>query len=280
LDSLGSLWRVSDTAILDLSNHNGVDKGVKKRNAPAVALTLLKVISFAKFVEERRRERSRSAPRTSELQKIYFQSRPRDRREARMSQAEDIEHERAIKRELEELPEAERARFERIRAAQREKYGKERPEQLHSALHTIRRNAYERQGLDGIKEGDFARFRNARVGIALLLEEEAEKDEEKLRKALATHLEVCYIDLNGPQNSTTREREPSSEAPFEPRHSLLIRDIIDITNVYIERLGLTRAETEALFHKHNSKHLSELHLPLSIDKGWNQLEPHLVFKRD
>jgi hypothetical protein len=41
--------------------------------------------------------------------KPIFKSRPGDRREVRMTPAEDIEHERAIKRELEELPEAERA---------------------------------------------------------------------------------------------------------------------------------------------------------------------------
>jgi hypothetical protein len=231
-------------------------------------------------MEERRREPRDRHQKYLSCKKPFFKSRPGDRRELRMTQAEDIEHERAIKRELEELPEAERERFERIRTAQREKHGKETPEQLHSALHTIRRNVYERQGLDGIKEGNFARFRNARLGIALLLEEEAEKDGEKLRKALATHLEVCYIDLNGPQYSTTRERERSNEAPFEPHQSLLTSGIVDVTNAYIERLGLTRAETEALFHKHNSRHLSGLTMPLSIDEGWNQLAPHLVFKRD
>ena len=214
--------------------------------------------------------------------KPIFESRPGDRREVRMpqEQAGESEHKRAIKRELEELPEAERKRFERIRAAQREKYGKETPEQLHSALHTIRRNVYERQGLEGIKEGDFARFRNARLGMALLLEEEAEKDEEKLRKALATHLEVCYIDLNGPQYGTPRERELHKEAPFAPRQSLLASGIVNITNVYIERLGLTRAETKALFRKHNSRHLGGVNMPLSIDEGWNQLEPNLVFKHE
>jgi len=197
-----------------------------------------------------------------------------------MTQAEDSEHERAIKRELEELSEADRKRFEQIRTAQREKHGKETPEQLHSVLHTIRRNVYERQGLEGIKEGNFARFRDARLGLALLLEEEAEKDAEKLRKALATHLEVCCIDINGPQESTTRKRERYNKPPFEPHKSLLTSGIVNIANVYIERLGLTRAETKALFHKHNSRHLSHLNMPLSIDKGWNQLEPSLVFKRE
>jgi hypothetical protein len=197
-----------------------------------------------------------------------------------MTQAEDSEHERAIERELEKLPEAERERFERIRTTQKEKYGKETPEQLHSALHTIQRNVYEKQGLKSIKEGNFAGFRAARLGMALLLEEEAEKDEEKLRKALATHLEVCYIDVNGPQEGTTRERELNNKAPFEPRQSLLSGGIVNIANVYIERLGLTRAETKALFRKHNSKHLSRLNMPLSIDEGWIQLEPNLAFKRE
>jgi len=200
--------------------------------------------------------------------------------EKRMTQAEDSEHERAIQRELEELPEAERERFERIRTAQNERYGKELPEQMHSVLHTIRRNVYERQGSESIKEGNFARFRDARLGMALLLEEEAEKDEEKLRKALATHLEVCYVDINGPQFGTPREQELQKEAQFEPRRSLLASDVVSITNVYIQRLGLTRDETKALFHKHNSKHLSALTMPVSIDEGWNQLELHLVFKRE
>jgi len=178
------------------------------------------------------------------------------------------------------LSEADRKRFEQIRTAQREKHGKETPEQLHSVLHAIRRNIYERQGLEGVKEGNFARFRDARLGLALQLEEEAEKDAEKLRKALATHLEVCYIDLNGPQEATTRERERYNTPPFEPDKSLLTSGIVNIANVYIERLGLTRAETKALFHKHNSRHLSHLNMPLSVDEGWNQLEPNLVFKRE
>ena len=68
-----------------------------------------------------------------------------------MTQAVDGEHQRAIKRELEEFSEADRKRFEQIRTAQIAKHGKETPEQLHSVLHTIRRNVYERQGLEGIK---------------------------------------------------------------------------------------------------------------------------------
>ena len=189
-----------------------------------------------------------------------------------------MKHETAIKNELETLSDSDKERFERIRVAQIEKHGSERPEQLHSALHTLRRVSYQRLESESLKEGNFALLRSARLSMALLMEEEVEQDDELLRKTLATHLDLCYIDLNGPQNSTTRERELTNEAPFDPSHGVLIPSIVNITNDYIERLELTRDETKSLFHKHISRHLSGLNPPLSLDDGWNKLEPNLIFK--
>ena len=191
-----------------------------------------------------------------------------------------MNHADAIKRELSALSDSDRQRFERIRAAQIAKHGSEMPEQLHGALHTIRRASYQQQASESIKEGNFAHFRDARLNMAVLLEEEVELDEELLRRALATHLEVCYLDLNEPQNSTIRERELTNRTPFAPSESALEPNIVDLTNAYIKRLGLTRAETEALFYRHNSKHLSRLNLPLSLDEGWNILRSHLIFEQD
>ena len=106
-----------------------------------------------------------------------------------------MNHADAAKREISALSDSERQRFERIRAAQIAKHGSEMPEQLHGALHTIRRASYQQQASESIKEGNFAHFRDARLNMAVLLEEEVELDEELLRRALATHLEVCYLDL-------------------------------------------------------------------------------------
>lgn len=189
-----------------------------------------------------------------------------------------MKHETAIKNELEALSDSDKERFERIKVTQIEKFGSERPEQLHSALHTIRRVSYQRLESESLKEGNFAQLRSARLSMALLMEEEVEQDDELLRKTLATHLDLCYIDLNGPQNSTTRERELTNEAPFDPSHGVLIPSIVNITLDYIERLELTRDETKSLFHKHISRHLSGLNPPLSLDDGWNKLEPNLIFK--
>jgi hypothetical protein len=44
-----------------------------KTKCATVALTWLKVLNFAKFVAEQRRERPRPASKTSELQKTYLQ---------------------------------------------------------------------------------------------------------------------------------------------------------------------------------------------------------------
>jgi hypothetical protein len=189
-----------------------------------------------------------------------------------------MEHKLAIKHELEALPDSDKERFKRIRAAQIEKYGSERPEQLHNALHAIRRVSYQRLESESLKEGNFGLLRSARLSMALLMEEEVEQDEELLRKTLATHLDLCYIDLNGPQNSTTTERELTNGVPFDPSQGVLTPSIVNIINVYIERLELTRDETESLFHKHISRHLSGLNPPLSLDDGWNKLEPNLIFK--
>lgn len=189
-----------------------------------------------------------------------------------------MKYETAIKNELETLSDSDKERFERIRVAQIEKHGSERPEQLHSALHTIRRVSYQRLESESLKEGNFALLRSARLSMAWLMEEEVEQDDELLRKTLATHLDLCYLDLNGPQNSTTRERELTNEVPFDPSQGVLIPSIVNITNDYIERLELTRDETKSLFHKHISRHLSGLNPPLSLDDGWNKLEPNLIFK--
>jgi hypothetical protein len=191
-----------------------------------------------------------------------------------------MEHESAINSELEALPDSDKERFERIRAAQMEKYGSERPEQLHSVLHTFRRALYQRQESESIKEGNFARFRSARLSIALLLEEEVETDEELLRKTLATHLELCYIDLNGPQESTARERELTNEVPFDLSQGVLAPSIVNITNGYIERLDMTRAETKSLFLKHGGRHLIGINMPLTADDGCNKLESNLIFKHE
>ena len=212
---------------------------------------------------------------------IYVKSRPTDRKKVIVTQeqAEDIEHEWAVTRELGTLPDVDRKRFEKIRTAQKEKYGKEIPQQLHGALHNIRYQSYQRQGVEYIKEGHFGLFRNTRHELALLLDEEGKTDEQKLKEALAIYLELCYIDLNGPRNSTKLGRElDKNYQNFEPQEGDLAIGIVAPANHIIARLAVTKNEVKTLFQEHNSRHLSGLNLPLSIDDAWKELEPDLVFE--
>jgi len=107
-------------------------------------------------------------------------------------QAEEIEEE-WIQAELSAPSEYDRDRFETEREAIREKHGREVPRELHRALHDIRWGSYNRKGLASVRKGNIVTFRNTRLGMAQLLQEEGKHK----RVALQFYLEVCCIDLNG-----------------------------------------------------------------------------------
>jgi uncharacterized Zn finger protein (UPF0148 family) len=155
-------------------------------------------------------------------QPIFVKSRPSDRtkRPVTQKQAEDIDHEWDIVRELATLPDVDKKSFEQIKVQQLQEEGKEIPKQLHRALHSVRRDSYARQGLEFIEQGHFGLFRNTRSELALLLEEEGKKSEQKLLDALAAYLELCYIDLNGPRNSTKLKTGILPDLTKEQKHAL------------------------------------------------------------
>jgi DNA-directed RNA polymerase subunit RPC12/RpoP len=210
---------------------------------------------------------------------IFIKSRPSDRtkRLVTQEQAEDIEDEWSIHYELEQLPEVDKKRFEQIRARQTKECGGERPKELHRALHTIRWDSYRREEAESLKIGNYVLFRNARLNEASLLDEEIRKGEGNVKESLAIYLELCYIDINGPQYSTERERAQYNEAAFDPSQDFLAPGIVTSANIYIEQLGSTLAETKTLFREHVSTYLRGLRMPVSIEKAWNQLEPDLIF---
>jgi ribosomal protein L40E len=150
---------------------------------------------------------------------IYIRSRPSDRKKTLVTQeqADEIEEEWTIHYEANDLDESDRERFEQIRQAIKEKYGREVPKKLHSALHDIRWSSYNREGLDSIRKSNFGLFRNTRLRMAQQM-----KEEKKYKRALEFYLEVCYIDLNGPRNNQGLGPEMLKEFPnFDPREAFL-----------------------------------------------------------
>jgi len=206
---------------------------------------------------------------------IYVRSRPVDRKKMLVTQeqAGEIEEEWTIEAEANELSDYDRERFEKIREAIKEKYGREVPKKMHSALHDIRWRSYNRDGLECVRKNNFGMFRNTRLSMAQQLEEEG-----KYKRALEFYLEVCYIDLNGPQNNEGSSPEMLKEFPnFDLRDGDLTPGIINLTNYLIKELSLTESEAKTIFFEHNGRAVSGLRLPLSLDQAWTKLYPEFTF---
>ena len=206
---------------------------------------------------------------------IYIRSRPADRKKRLVTQeqADEIEEEWTISAELSELSESDRERFETKRKAIREKYGREVPKKLHSALHDVRWSSYNKEVNDSVLKSNFGVFRNARLSMAQQMQEEG-----KLKRALEFYLEVCYIDLNGPRNNEGLPREMLKEFPnFDPSESILAPGILYVTSSLIKKLSLTENEVKTIFFEHNGRAVSGLRLPLALEEAWTKLCPEFTF---
>jgi hypothetical protein len=188
-------------------------------------------------------------------------------------QADEIEEEWTINAELSELSGSDRERFEKKRKAIREKYGREVPKKLHSVLHNIRWSSYNKEVRDNVRKSNFGFFRNARLSMAQQMQEEG-----KLKRALEFYLEVCYIDLNGPQNNEGFPPAMRKDYPnFNPREAFLAPGVLSEINSLIEELKLAESEVKTIFFEYNQKAVSGLRLPVSMDQAWASLSAQLTF---
>jgi hypothetical protein len=116
-------------------------------------------------------------------------------------------------------------------------------------------------------------FRNTRLRMAQLMQEEG-----KYKRALEFYLEVCYIDLNGPQNHEGFTPELLKDYPnFDPKESFLASGVLYETSSLIKELSLTESEAKTMFFEHNGRAVSGFRLPVSLDQAWTKLGPELTF---
>jgi len=121
------------------------------------------------------------------------------------------------------------------------------------------------------KEGDWGLYRNDRFQIA-----EFQRAAGLVSKALSTLLEVCYIDLNGPNNCGGLRQTPEllgEYPPFRPDPNGLAPGIIQRVQALTSYLKLSREELRTQFieiaHSVRGQHST----PLDPDIAWNQFEP-------
>jgi hypothetical protein len=116
---------------------------------------------------------------------------------------------------------------------------------------------------------DWGLYRNARFSMAEILKKESKDDQ-----ALTFYLEVCYLDLNGP-NNCGGIRDPQLQKdfpPFNPKDGDLAPGVLGRILDIIENSDGKTVVDEARFMNAASRIHGSLHLPLPPDKAWGKVK--------
>lgn len=114
-------------------------------------------------------------------------------------------------------------------------------------------------------------YRNARLGMGDVL-----KKQGQLSEALDTYLEVCFIDLNGPNNCGTKDPEILKMFPqFDPKSAFLAPGVLGYIDKLCKELNVKPENLGSRFISLSSKVEHQLNLPISADEAWKELSGEL-----
>ncbi|WP_345888318.1 hypothetical protein [Shewanella algae] len=114
-------------------------------------------------------------------------------------------------------------------------------------------------------------YRNARLGMGDVL-----KKQGKLSEALDTYLEVCFIDLNGPNNCGTKDPEILKMfPPFDPKSAFLAPGVLVYIDKLYKELNINPEDLGSRFIGLSSKVEYQLKLPISANEAWKELSGEL-----
>jgi len=112
-----------------------------------------------------------------------------------------------------------------------------------------------------VRDGDWGIYRDTKVEMAQQLE-----GEQKLKQALGTYLEVCYLDVNGPCNRGAK--------PFDPSQAVIAPGIARKVRELSRGLGLQPDEVKRLFAE--AAEIYHNGLPVDSAKAWGQVHLDLI----
>lgn len=182
-------------------------------------------------------------------------------------EAEKIEEDWAIVSGTHDSFMAEKEKIEKEREILKKRFGKEPSE------NDVKWGVLNKEFMKHAQCGDWGLYRNSRLQMAEIL-----RKEMKLEHALQTYLEVCYIDLNGPNNTSgINDLELLKEfPPFNPRQfASLAPGIIDLVKRTAVKLSFDKNKIKTIFIEHNSRIEKSLRLPVSTENAWQSLEKEI-----
>lgn len=200
-------------------------------------------------------------------QHMLVRTRPSDRKKIliREDQALHIEEQWAIANGTHDQFLAERKTYETERNRLREKFGREPSE------NDIKWAQLNNELLEHANQFQWGLYRNARLSMGDVL-----KKEGRYLNALDTYLEVCYLDVNGPNNCGTRDPQILREfPPFNPKDGMLAPGVLGYVEDMLECQELSKNDAHARFLDIATKVQRSLNLPLLPNKAWKKLAREL-----
>lgn len=201
---------------------------------------------------------------------IFVRTRPKDnvRVVVTKAEADKIDEEWTIISGTHDIFVAEKEEFAKEKEILRKRFGGKEPSD-----NDVKWGLLNKQLIEHAKNGDWGLYRNSRFQMAEIL-----RGEMKLKDALGTYLEVCYLDLNG-VNNTGGMRDPEllkEFPPFNPKDlAFLAPGVIDLIKRIVLKLSLSKDEIKQIFVEHNSRIEKSLRLPLSAENSWQSLEKEI-----
>ncbi len=95
-----------------------------------------------------------------------------------------------------------------------------------------------------------------------------------MRDALATYLEVCYIDLNGPNNvgGISNPKLLREFPPWDPKNdAMLAPGILSRIGRILEQTETSAADVETLFVDRGTQLKESLRLSLAVSDAWHRI---------
>ena len=120
---------------------------------------------------------------------------------------------------------------------------------------------------------DWGLYRNAKLEMAEIL-----RKKSKLKASLGMYLEVCYLDLNGPNNvgGVLDKQLLKDFPPWDPKsNALLASGVIGYISQLMEQTKTDKAAAQGLFDSRITKVKAALKTPVSTENAWREIESAL-----
>jgi predicted RNA-binding Zn-ribbon protein involved in translation (DUF1610 family) len=199
---------------------------------------------------------------------IYVRTRPQDQLKvlATEQQADLIEEQWSIVNGAHGEYLAQKNKIEVERARLAKQFGKAPSE------NDIKWGLLGKDAIEHALNGNWGLYRNARFQMAEVLSKES-----KLKQALSMYCWVCYLDLNGPRNTSgVKDQELLREfPPFSPKEAFLAPGIISRMARIIEKLNLDQEKVSLIFQEITVRVYKGLKLPMQPEDAWKSVRREL-----